>query len=66
VSNILTSQKEQISQAISVKKLVIFLALASVSIAMMFSENFINLNSIMTAMKDQSLKAHEIKKICEN
>jgi hypothetical protein len=65
-SNILISRKKQTSQAFSVKELVIFLASSSVSIAMMFSENFMNLSSIMTAIKNQSLKAHEIRKICEN
>jgi hypothetical protein len=65
-SNILISRKEQISQAFSVKELMIFFASASVSIAMMLSENFINLSSIMTAIKNQSSKAHEIRKICEN
>jgi hypothetical protein len=65
-SNILTSRKEQTSQAFSVKELVISFASTSVSIAMMLSENSMNLNSIMTAMKNQSLKAHEIRKIYEN
>jgi hypothetical protein len=65
-SNIFTSRKEQISQAFSIKELIIFLASASVSIAMMFSENSMNLNSIMIAIKSQSLKTHEIRKICKN
>jgi hypothetical protein len=65
-SNIFTSRKEQTSQAFSVKELMISLASASVSIAMMLSENSMNLSSIMTAIKDQSLKTHEIRKICEN
>jgi hypothetical protein len=39
--NILTSRKEQTSQALSVKEFVISLASASVSIAMMLSENSI-------------------------
>jgi hypothetical protein len=51
-SNIFTSRKEQISQALSVKELVISLASVSVSIAMILNENFMNLSSIMTAMKD--------------
>jgi hypothetical protein len=51
-SNIFTSWKEQTSQAFLIKKLVISFASASVSIAMMFSENFMNLSSIMTAIKD--------------
>jgi hypothetical protein len=64
--NILIFRKEQTSQAFLVKELVIFFTSASVSIAMIFNENFINLNSIITAIKNQSLKTNEIKKICEN
>jgi hypothetical protein len=64
--NTLTFRKKQTSQALSVKELIIFLASTNVSIAIMFNENFINLSSIMTAIKNQSLKAHEIRKICEN
>jgi hypothetical protein len=63
--NVVLSRKKQISQVSSTKKFSIFLALTSVSITI-FIENFMNLNSIITTMKDQSLKTNEVKKFCEN
>jgi hypothetical protein len=63
--NVVSSRKEQIFQVFLIKKFSIFLASTSVFVTMLI-ENFMNLSSIMTTVKDQSLKTNEVRKICEN
>jgi hypothetical protein len=64
-SNVVSSQKEQISQVSLIKEFSIFLASTNVSVTMLI-ENLMNLNSIMTIIKNQSLKTNEVRKIYEN